>query len=82
MRLRLPEFEMATRRAGHDWKLHDLTDSFGYWLARQPYIENYWSHPDRLVRLYNDSLQMTPTSGPWSGSPGWLHSSASFGFRH
>ena len=34
LRVRIGEFEQATRRSGHDWKLVDCTAWFAEWMAR------------------------------------------------
>jgi len=51
MRAKIDEFELATREAGHDWALFDLTDTFANWLTPQRYAENYFKQPDRLSTL-------------------------------
>ena len=33
LRAQIDVFEIATKQAGHDWHLCDLTDSFAQWLA-------------------------------------------------
>ena len=33
LRLRIPEFEIATKKAGHGWRYVDLTDAFAHWMA-------------------------------------------------
>ena len=48
LRLRSPEFEMATKAAGHGWKLVDLTDTFAHWMAGNEYREAYFENPDYL----------------------------------
>ena len=35
LRLRLANFEVATKEAGHTWRSCDLTDAFARWMARQ-----------------------------------------------
>ncbi len=44
----LAEFELATRSAGHDWHLIDVTDSFPKWMASQRYRDAYFECPDDL----------------------------------
>lgn len=46
IRLRLPEFELATREAGHDWVGVDLTDTFGAWMGAHEYAEAYYATED------------------------------------
>lgn len=48
LRLRIPEFEIATRNAGHGWVHHDLTDAFAEWMAAQEYREAYFEDPEAL----------------------------------
>lgn len=51
LRARIDEFEIATRRAGHDWAVFDVTDSFAEWMAAQKYAESYFQKPDLLPSL-------------------------------
>lgn len=48
LRLRIQEFELATREAGHRWVHHDLTDAFAEWMAAHEYREAYFEDPDAL----------------------------------
>ena len=48
LRHRLGEFELATKSAGHDWLLFDLTDSFERWMSGHEYREDYFASPDDL----------------------------------
>jgi hypothetical protein len=48
LRARLPEFELATKRAGRTWHHLDLTDSFARWMMAQHYRERYFVEPDTL----------------------------------
>lgn len=48
LRLHLPSFEIATRQAGHGWRLCDLTDAFAHWMAQQDYRELYFESPEDL----------------------------------
>lgn len=48
LRLRLPDFEVATRNAGHGWVLIDLTDSFARWMAEHDYREAYFEDPEAM----------------------------------
>ena len=43
LRAKVDEFEIATRAAGHDWAVFDLTDSFPNWLASQRYVRLFVS---------------------------------------
>ncbi|MBI2566518.1 MAG: DUF1788 domain-containing protein [Candidatus Schekmanbacteria bacterium] len=51
IRARNDEFAIATTRAGHGWKLCDLTDSFPRWMAGQDYRESYFEDPESLALL-------------------------------
>ncbi len=51
LRAAIDEFENATNRAGHDWSVFDLTDTFAVWLANQRYAESYFQKPDLLSTL-------------------------------
>jgi hypothetical protein len=48
LRKRIAEFELATKAAGHSWKLVDITPSFAQWMASQRYRENYFVSPDDM----------------------------------
>lgn len=48
LRLRLPDFESATRHAGHGWVGVDLTDSFARWMAAHDYRDAYFEHPEDI----------------------------------
>jgi len=52
--LRLSDFELATKNAGHNWKLIDLTDTFAKWMASQEYRESYFQQPELLDLALND----------------------------
>lgn len=51
LRARVSEFEVITKRAGHGWRLVDLTDAFGRWMAAQEYRESYFEAPEDLELL-------------------------------
>lgn len=51
LRAKVDEFEIATRAAGHEWALFDLTDSFPAWLASQRYAKSYFQKPNLLSPL-------------------------------
>ncbi len=48
LQLRIPEFEMATKEAGHGWLYLDITDSFALWMAGHKYREIYFQRPERM----------------------------------
>lgn len=51
LRAKIDEFEIATRAAGHDWALFDLTDLFPNWLMSQRYAKSYFQKPNLLSTL-------------------------------
>lgn len=51
LRAKVAEFELASRQAGHDWMLFDLTDSFAVWLAGQRYAQSYFQKPHLIQTL-------------------------------
>ena len=54
LRLRLPEFEVATRNAGHGWTHLDLTDAFAQWMADHDYREAYFDRPEDMEPALTD----------------------------
>lgn len=54
LRLRLPEFETATKNAGHGWAGLDLTDTFARWMAEREYREAYFETPEDLQLALKD----------------------------
>ena len=48
VKVRIDEFEIATKQAGHGWVLKDLNDQFPRWMAAQGYRESYFEDPDDL----------------------------------
>ncbi|MBC8253539.1 MAG: DUF1788 domain-containing protein [Ardenticatenia bacterium] len=54
VRLRLDEFQIATKAAGKKWHLVDLTNSFAQWMAGHRYRDAYFESPDDLdLALHN-----------------------------
>lgn len=51
LRAKVDEFEIATRDAGHEWFVFDLTDTFATWLSGQRYAESYFKKPSLLQAL-------------------------------
>ena len=51
LRAKIDEFELATRQAGHDWAVFDLTDTFADWMASQKYAKSYFEKPQLLSTL-------------------------------
>lgn len=54
LRLRLADFEVATKNAGHGWRLLDLTDGFAHWMARYDYRDEYFAQPDDMGLALSD----------------------------
>jgi hypothetical protein len=48
LRLQVPEFEMATKKAGHPWAQVDLTDTFAQWMAQHDYRDAYFEQPEDM----------------------------------
>jgi hypothetical protein len=48
LRARLTLFETATRRAGANWAVIDISDSFPRWLADNRYRQHYFENPEDL----------------------------------
>ena len=51
LRAKVDEFEIATRDAGHEWFVFDLTNTFADWLSGQRYAESYFQKPGLLSTL-------------------------------
>ena len=54
LRFRIDEFETATIRSGHAWKLVDITDAFPKWMAAHEYRDSYFASPELLESAYDD----------------------------
>jgi hypothetical protein len=48
MRLRLADFETATKNAGRGWIAVDLTDEFARWMGSHEYRDAYFQDPDAM----------------------------------
>ena len=48
LRLRIPEFERATKDAKHSWAHLDLTNLFAQWMAEHEYREAYFEEPEDM----------------------------------
>lgn len=58
LRARLEQFEVETQRAGHEWRLVDLTDTFARWMADTDYRPAYFEEPETLaMKLRSDFVQ-------------------------
>ncbi len=45
LRLHLPEFENASKKAGYEWQQIDITTSFERWMASHEYRDAYFQNP-------------------------------------
>jgi len=48
LRIRVGEFEQATQRSGHVWKLVDCTDWFAKWMVQEDYRDAYFEDQSLL----------------------------------
>jgi len=51
LRMRIDEFDLATRQADHGWRHIDVIDIFGEWMAQQEYKDSYFESPADLENL-------------------------------
>jgi len=51
IRAKIDEFEIATKQAGREWAVFDLTDTFAAWLSSQKYAKSYYQKPELLSTL-------------------------------
>ena len=49
LRARLGEFEIRTKKAGHEWIVHDCTRVFATWLAGDEYREEFFHAPKDIA---------------------------------
>lgn len=50
LRVRLDEFEIATKQAEHDWSLFDMTNMFPEWMeSRKKYLKRNFENPETLL---------------------------------
>ncbi len=60
LRAKLGLFEIATKEAGHGWKVVDFTGTFARWMAAMDYREAYFHEPSDLsLKLQSDFVQHT-----------------------
>ena len=45
LRLHLPEFATASKKAGYEWDLIDISDEFEHWMAEHEYRDAYFANP-------------------------------------
>lgn len=48
LRAQVDEFQLATQRAGHGWRLIDITNAFPRWMCGVRYKESYFEEPELL----------------------------------
>jgi hypothetical protein len=59
LRVKIDEFELATKNAGHGWEVFDLTDTFARWLTSGRYAEKWFKQPQLIASIlpkYQDYL--------------------------
>jgi len=54
LRAQVGEFEIATKKAQHNWHLCDLTDCFSTWMTAQEYRQAYFESPEDLEMALED----------------------------
>ena len=54
IRARIDTFELATKQAGHSWRICDLTTAFSRWMAANEYRDSYFRNPDALRIAISD----------------------------
>jgi hypothetical protein len=54
IRLRIPEFQVITTKAGYKWKSIDITDSFAEWMAEVDYRDAYFENPADMDPMLQD----------------------------
>lgn len=57
LRFHLSEFEVATKEAGHGWRLCDLTGAFANWMGQHEYRDAYFAYPDDLDLALPDFVE-------------------------
>lgn len=58
LRVRLGEFEIATKNANHGWALVDVSDAFAKWMAAEDYRESYFQAPEDLEMAMSGFLDL------------------------
>lgn len=61
-RTKVDEFEIATKTAGHNWKLLDLTNSFPKWMADLDYHDTYFEAPEDIDGLLPQFVESVVTA--------------------
>jgi len=58
VRFRVPDFETATKKAGHTWAAMDITDEFAKWMSSHRYRESYFESPDDMEPALKDFAEI------------------------
>jgi hypothetical protein len=58
VRFRVPDFETATKKAGHTWAAMDITDEFAKWMASHRYRESYFESPEDMEPALKDFAEI------------------------
>jgi len=58
VRFRVPDFETATKKAGHKWAAMDITDEFAKWMASHRYRESYFESPEDMDPALKDFAEI------------------------
>ena len=61
LRLRHLEFQIATAKTGHEWRLIDITSDFEHWMAANEYRDSYFESPELLAGSLSDFHQALVT---------------------
>ena len=57
LRIQMDEFEIVTKKAGHEWVRFDLTDTFAVWLTSLKYAVSYYKQPEKLEDVFPEYLK-------------------------
>jgi hypothetical protein len=63
MRAQLPTLALATQESGRGWRQHDVTDTFGTWLAHHEYAEAFVADPTDLTSSVLDEFEEYVANG-------------------
>lgn len=56
LRANIEEFALATKEAGKDWLLIDVTNAFPEWMSSQEYRDAYFENPEDLAGYQSGEL--------------------------
>jgi len=57
LRIQMDEFEIVTKKTGHEWVRFDLTDTFAVWLTSLKYAVSYYKQPEKLEDVFPEYLK-------------------------